>query len=159
MPVQTLKVFTELPPNSEAAERAVLSGVMQNPDEVLPAVLAEGLAVGDFYFSHHQLFFTHLVGEWNAFRNTGPLAMHRLLSRLGVAIEFGLSPGKWVGLLYLEGTQPEDAIEAAVEVVRLSHCRDLIHMANEVIRDARDGVMSPSDARTRRTRLRILEAV
>ncbi|MCE9566549.1 MAG: hypothetical protein K8U57_31380 [Planctomycetes bacterium] len=168
MPVQTMTRRTHrMPPHCTTAERVILAGMMKDSDETIPPMVMGGLVVEDFYHHAHQLVFTTLLDLFNRFASCGPFDLYRTLERRGELAELGHDPAGWVFDLWhvqpwFSGIErwwaddfvPPDVslftaapIAAARLIQWLAQRRAAIHAANELLRDARDGSMSPSDAR------------
>ncbi len=144
----------ELMPHDTAAERVLLCGAMREPDAVFPVLHAMEFDAGAFYCHHHALVYRALWCDWNHFRRVGPYTLFVRLSRTGELADLGLRPAAWLCELWAELATADEAVEAGEVVLWMSDRRDAIHLANESLRAARDGHMSP------RPRLRVFrEAV
>jgi hypothetical protein len=138
---------------------------MKDADEVVPAVARLGLAADDLFHHAHQLVFTTAVGLWGRNRGCGPADVLTDLRRRDEAADLGPQPGLWLAdvtltLPWFSGIERwwADGLEvpdvslfvaapaaAARLVVWLARRRAAIHAANEILRDALDGVRGPDE--------------
>ena len=138
-----------LPPHDELAERRLLAGLMRCPELVCPACLDAGASGESLYFHSHQIVWAaawDLVGRGC---DTGPADVFDAVRAAGLLGELGGANG-WAGrpALWLAELWDEDPTGAWCydSLIRVEDCRvrrDLIHRANEVLRDAYDRVREP----------------
>jgi hypothetical protein len=114
----------ELPPHSEPAERKLLAALLREPALAWKAVERHGVCREAFFFFHHRTLFGVLEGM-RKFRPKFPLAdAHEAIVLAGLAGDF-----------------PDRLGDHSCLLVRREHARRVaIHRANEVLRDAYDGV-------------------
>jgi replicative DNA helicase len=130
----------DLPPHSEPAERKLLAALLREPALAWKAVEHHGVCREAFFFFHHRTLFGVLEGM-RKFRPKFPLAdAHEAIVLAGLAGDFPDRLGVWLAELYDD--DPTGAwVDHSCLLVRREHARRVaIHRANEVLRDAYDGV-------------------
>ncbi|WP_439631404.1 DnaB-like helicase N-terminal domain-containing protein [Gemmata sp.] len=162
MPVQEV---TRLPPHSTRAERVLLAGVLKDADEVVPAVARLGFAPDDLFHHAHRLVYATAVDLWNRNRGCGPADVLLDLRRRDEAADLGPQPALWLADVTLtppwfggierwwaDGYEVPGVslftaapVAAARLVAWLAKRRAAIHAANEILRDAMDGVIGPDE--------------
>lgn len=151
MPVQAA-VTADL--RDEYAERVVLCGCLKEPELVLPRLWDMGLDADDFGFYAHRLVWEAVEELATTGRGeVGPHSLWRLLKASGSLADLGPHPSHWIAGLWDADPTGAWAVPEAHRVLELSLRRRAVHRANELIRDALDGVYAPRIYRERMAEL------
>lgn len=140
-------------PNSELAERMVLSALFKDYELVCGHLDRIGLTRGDLYFDHHQRVCRAMKEVEN------PPEVADVFERMRNTREDVLIWGGWRTLaIWLAEVYELDPTGCSVEynasiVKRLSVRRRIIHRATELIRDAYKTSMSPEEYESRLVKL------
>ncbi|HEV8239741.1 MAG TPA: replicative DNA helicase [Thermoanaerobaculia bacterium] len=129
-------------PHSEESERAVLAGILLEP-EVL-ATVASRLVEGDFYFERHQRIYRAMIDLQGAATEVDLRTLQARLEQQGHIDAVG-------GLAYLAGLDVDlpdlGRIDSYVEIVKeRSLRRRLIQACSDVTRSALDGGLEANEA-------------
>ena len=127
-------------PHSEESERAVLAGILLEP-QVLPTVAAR-LVEGDFYFERHQRIYRAMIDLQTAGTEVDLRTLQARLEQQGQLDAVG-------GLAYLAGLDVDlpdlGRIDSYVEIVKeRSLRRRLIQACSDVTRSASTAVSRPT---------------
>ena len=134
----------QLPPHDRESEMTVLCGLMREFELVYRELQVVGLSEGDFYFHTHQLAYRRLLELYDV-GEPGPYTLFRRIERAGQCEEWGGRQSLlwWITEALDADPSGYDAMACGVRVHWLACRRRAIHRANEVIRDAYDGVWGP----------------
>lgn len=114
---------------------------MREPGLAGEACLVHGVGTGSFFFHAHQVVF-HTIWELvGAGCGAGPADVYAVLRDTGEAAELDAhSPALWLADVWEEDPTGAWCDWSCEAVRRCAVLRDAIHRANEVLRDAYDGV-------------------
>lgn len=135
-------------PRNDADEREVLAGLMRS--DVLPGYLiAKGVTAGDLWHHTHRVAWGVLWDLIGSGITPHPADVWLVLRASGLAVEFGgkRAAAMWVADTWCVYRSASSSARAAERVLWLAERRAAIHAANELIRDATDGHIRPTDPR------------